>query len=525
MDFDSSIEYRFFRLNEISESKAKESRLAMANVLSSLVDPESHSPIRIIYLLAGKEDGISLYLGVAGQFSADHYENLEAAFIGNFPGAKTNTISANDPLFSQMFTQSKHLGLITGVPSFNEEDQDAEDDFQGVERLINTLSSDKDWQIVIVAEPSCESEIRHSLDEIYSLSTQLSALTKYSEQKSQNWGSNQSKTKGTSETQTDSTTQTKGTNRGSNKSVTKGTNTSRGSSEGDGYDSTNSSNGTSNSKTEGTNEGENESLAKGISNAKGVNQSVTAGQNSGESLTYTREHIDKDREQTLQHLNETQIDRFRQGLSKGMFCTAVYISASKKNTYHRLARGILSVYQGSQSVVVPLNVQNLQWQEGDRLNQLLQIHRYQAENYLQNNHPILFNIPHQDKRIIKGATWLTAKELSLLVGLPNREVSGLKLRKSVSFAVNTEQSQSDSINLGNIVQDGRTLKNKHILIPRNALDKHIFVTGVTGAGKTTTCMNLLLESGYPFVVIEPAKTEYRALHGQGKEISILLTWS
>jgi hypothetical protein len=48
-------------------------------------------------------------------------------------------------------------------------------------------------------------------------------------------------------------------------------------------------------------------------------------------------------------------------------------------------------------------------------------------------------------------------------------------------------------------------------LSRQDLNKHVFVTGVTGAGKTTTCLNLLLESNMPFLVIEPAKTEYREL--------------
>ena len=49
-------------------------------------------------------------------------------------------------------------------------------------------------------------------------------------------------------------------------------------------------------------------------------------------------------------------------------------------------------------------------------------------------------------------------------------------------------------------------------LQKNDLNKHLFITGVTGAGKTTTCLRLLLESGLPFLVIEPAKTEYRALY-------------
>jgi shikimate kinase len=50
------------------------------------------------------------------------------------------------------------------------------------------------------------------------------------------------------------------------------------------------------------------------------------------------------------------------------------------------------------------------------------------------------------------------------------------------------------------------------------LTKHVFVTGVTGSGKTTTCMKLLIESKLPFMVIEPAKTEYRALHSLDSNI-------
>lgn len=47
-----------------------------------------------------------------------------------------------------------------------------------------------------------------------------------------------------------------------------------------------------------------------------------------------------------------------------------------------------------------------------------------------------------------------------------------------------------------------------------ALAKHMFIAGVPGSGKTTAVFNLLLQlhrQGIPFLVIEPAKTEYRTL--------------
>ena len=51
-------------------------------------------------------------------------------------------------------------------------------------------------------------------------------------------------------------------------------------------------------------------------------------------------------------------------------------------------------------------------------------------------------------------------------------------------------------------------------VPIDALTKHLFVAGLPGAGKTTSMLNLLLQAsqrGIPFVVFEPAKTEYRVL--------------
>ncbi len=46
----------------------------------------------------------------------------------------------------------------------------------------------------------------------------------------------------------------------------------------------------------------------------------------------------------------------------------------------------------------------------------------------------------------------------------------------------------------------------------DALQTHTIVCGVTGGGKTNTCFYLLgqlRKHGIPFMVIEPAKSEYR----------------
>lgn len=53
-----------------------------------------------------------------------------------------------------------------------------------------------------------------------------------------------------------------------------------------------------------------------------------------------------------------------------------------------------------------------------------------------------------------------------------------------------------------------------VRVPLDQLAKHAFVTGMTGSGKTTSCLALLRQLarlGVPFLVVEPVKSEYRSL--------------
>lgn len=513
LPLEKNLEYRFYRINEISEGKASQNRMAMANVVAGLSD--NHSAI--VYLLSGSPTGIDLYIGVASneQYTDDEAEMLRSAFAGNFFGADLYKLKngTDTVVLENLFKTTKYLGLVTGVPSFNEEESNLDGkDYQGIEILVNTLVDSK-WQMIIVAEAGSDEVIKAGLEEVYELSTRLSEQIKHSVQQSENSGWSKTETKGTSSSVTE------GTNEGKSDAqaitASRGENSSSSKSGSSWSESTGTNKGTSDSKTTTTSSGTSTSIQRG------TNDSQANGQSGGESLSITRERINKRNEQMQTHLNDTQIGRFMQGRSKGMYRAAIYICAENKAIYNRLSRSVLSVFQGSQPSYTPLSVHNLPIPNGVKLTDLLQLRQVKAQPFLKEQPEALalHSIPkseHTDH--IYAATWLTTRELSLLAGLPNVELPGLKLRKSVSFALNTLEAQSNEsvINLGNIVQNGRQLTHKHVEIPHDNLNKHVFVTGVTGAGKTTTCMKLLLETGFPFTVIEPAKTEYRALHGQAK---------
>lgn len=69
------------------------------------------------------------------------------------------------------------------------------------------------------------------------------------------------------------------------------------------------------------------------------------------------------------------------------------------------------------------------------------------------------------------------------------------------------------VQLGHVVLRGTETETNYAVNLDN-LKRHIFVAGVTGAGKTNTIFGILkqaLKADVPFLVVEPAKTEYRAM--------------
>lgn len=504
------LKYRLFRLDEISEDKPKAHRQAIANVFSSL----NTSQCACVYVLSGRPEGVALYLGVATTHaSADIHEAskiLKASFEGNFVGGRLVDCKNDAPDVIGLLARSRHFGQVMGIPSSNEDaQQNDEENFQGIERLVNSLLGET-WQLIIVAEPGTDDEIRSTLNNIFELASDLSEHIKHSVQRSENSGHQVTDTTGTSDSTARGTSEndTRGTSRGVNE--TRGTSDSaRGAA---------SEKGSNSSK--GTNVGTNESRATGtsFSATTGSSHSRAEGRTSGTSVALTSERTDKRAEGLLKHLDDTLTDRFLRGRAKGMYRTAIYLGAETHSTYERLARGVVSTFQGNRSSFTPLRVSKLPY-PGQALSDLLQVRQLEQE---QTAHALALahSIPVLPHARLSGASWLNSEELALIAGMPTRELPGLKIRKSVDFALNTGcvPNAANSVALGHIVQHGRTLTHSAVHLSADELRKHVFVTGVTGAGKTTTCLKLLLESGLPFLVIEPAKTEYRALHGQGLAI-------
>jgi len=86
---------------------------------------------------------------------------------------------------------------------------------------------------------------------------------------------------------------------------------------------------------------------------------------------------------------------------------------------------------------------------------------------------------------------------------------------SISSRAPTKPTDEPVVRFGVFGLRGEPLPNESATLPLRELRQHAFVTGVPGSGKTTTVFSLLhqlwTEHHIPFLLIEPAKTEYRAL--------------
>lgn len=108
---------------------------------------------------------------------------------------------------------------------------------------------------------------------------------------------------------------------------------------------------------------------------------------------------------------------------------------------------------------------------------------------------------------------MNSDELAALLSLPDRSVSGFSLEKGKFYGVSDPYPPADGGRVGCACDGDREIVNSSFGFSKDDLNKHTFVCGITGCGKTTSVKSLLRSVDVPFLVIECAKKEYRNISG------------
>lgn len=489
----TSDDMRFYKIEKLSYDEEYPRREALENVLNSL-DNEAYN---FVYVLSGDSIGVDLHIGVvknhrinvkAQTMQTSHYGDIiKSSFEGNFSGSLLRQLDS-DEIKDKILNRTKKYksaGIISGIPSVNECDAGEKFDFQGIDRLINSMLG-QIWRIVVVCEPVSQKEILNIKDDIYELYNRLSVYSKATIQKSTNIGD----------------------------SISFGRNVSNSSDKSRNWnESDTESNGKANSS--GTiNFGTSHQFGKGGGSSKGHSEGEnwSYNQNRGTSQAVTIEMANKHAQDLMQYIDDELLPRIKEGYGKGMFKTSLFYMADKVTTANRLKSSIMSLFQGDKSNFSPLLAQNLDLNEKICAKSLIS---YQNGYYEMKEYSLdaatLLSKPVDSKFGLGISSYLTAGEASILAGLPQKEVPGIVLDEAVDFGLNEHNiDDAESIDMGYLVQKGRKL-NIRFALKKKSMMKHTFIAGVTGSGKTTTCHKLLAAASTPFLVIEPAKTEYRTL--------------
>ena len=233
----------------------------------------------------------------------------------------------------------------------------------------------------------------------------------------------------------------------------------------------------------------------------------------GTSRTIQIEKTNKHIEEMLDRIDES-LKRIHETEDYGAYQCGAYFLSGKPETCRLAANTYRALMLGDGSSVEN-SAANL-WSDETAVENM--------KEYLRRfTHPV-FGIPYADMSSktlqfmeVSAGTVVSGMELPLHLGLPTKSVYGLPVVEHAEFGrniatVNLEKN-ADKIKIGKIYHMGQR-EDVDVQLNVQELAAHTFITGSTGAGKSNTIYQILdklSEKNIPFLVIEPAKGEYKKL--------------
>lgn len=483
----------------------------------------------VIIIIQSTSSGVDFFIGTRCEQSSTAGSILEQALKGNFAGSEieslTNTEITDTMRSAVLETHNgvpKHVSTVTLVPSLRDEEKD--NYVQGMEKLIDSMDG-RDYSVILIAEPlgaRAIEEKKRGFEELYATLSPLSETTlAYGKNASYAVANgtfssfsesiNNSVTNSNSETQSE--TETHGSSSGSSYGFSSSS-SSDGSSSGSNA-SFNSS--TSYSKSYGTSTSWSRAVTSGETktDSSGVNQTIT--NTIGENRTLTVKHVNKSVTDLMEHIDR-QLARIRECESFGLWSTSAYFVSSDVQTTVIGASTLRALLAGDDTQIDRAFINTWNSSNAASVKQVL-------SSIACGMHPVV-ELPRAnmyDEQKVKPTVLVSGKELPLFMGLPQRSVPGLVVDHMASFgrAVFNPNGKDNAqrIGLGVVMHKGVRQDSVPVDLELEEFRSHCFITGSTGSGKSNTSYHLLerfIDEGIPFLVIEPAKGEYKFAFGQLK---------
>ena len=245
---------------------------------------------------------------------------------------------------------------------------------------------------------------------------------------------------------------------------------------------------------------------KGTSHTEGTTETESTGFSQNQSKSISRNLVNKHIEAVSEHLFYHS-KRFETGKAIGCWEVGVYLMAEDRTDLQGASLQLKSILSGQESIFEPVRIHDISTLVDKDRNQTLAL--MAAPKIMVNTMNGYFDHP-LGEHFKELKTVLTTKELSYLINFPLRSVPGISVIDSTpEFSLNQQEKVKDNaIEFGKLLYGG-SLTNMSYKIPTNILSRHTLLSGINGSGKTNTVQAILNNlQDIPFLVIEPAKTEY-----------------
>lgn len=540
---ESPQELGFIKILNITYDRKKDETDINLIDFEQILSAVSSKTSKFAYIIDGDKNGVSLYIGTA----KDSVDFLNDTFNGIYSGSQTQICE------NFLLDDIKNTKAMLGIPSLK---RDSEKNYkQNLEKIIFPMEGKK-FRIILVADSYSNEVIRDIISSYQNLGDDVHKITKISK------SANHSLAHTEGFTFTIGSSQAKGVNLTENKSHTKGYNDKGPAAKAVGVATTvlagvmtfggalvgagiGAAMVTSAEIVAGAMAGASAGMAGGgligsgvkgmVDNVfanKTVNENDTAGISLGGSINNaTNKSVSNNSSDTItkgvsvsydeinksavyvEEMIDKFIERFQKGLSYGMWKVSLYIQADDEIVLSELEHTLKSVYSGDDT-------------------------HFEAIRFTRNLNdidfnPLNFNSLYFDKDIVLHPihqsfagfnSIVNTQELAILSALPKNDIDGVSVSRISDFGL-TQDSELDKYNcikIGNI-SNKKKLTSQKFKLSFDAINSHVFVSGATGSGKSNTIKGILKKINgqkIPFLVIEPAKSEYKNLLNDIKGLQI-----
>lgn len=517
-----------FDPKENVQDKLKTVYTALFNVKSS-----------VLLLMQSNETGIRFFLGIRDAVQPILSRGiLEKSLKGNFPGIDFSVIYGEETkkIMTDSFPteyDSKSIASVSIVPG----ERETKDGFvQGLEKFVDTMAGEE-FTALFIADPISQEVLEQKKRGYEKLYTALSTYSTYNLAYGENNSKaiNESLSKGFTDTINEGVSDTVGSNHSTSITKSKMRNSSSSFNLFSTGHSHGKSSGHASASSDGTSDSHTETKGKSKANTENTTKGTTDTTGSSVTLTTTQQN------KTIQEIQkkiDQQLMRIKASESYGLFDLACYFSSSKKQTTLTAANTFKALVAGEQTSVENSFVNF--WDDSrelwDRITSRVCDYLRYGQHILAEYQGILIDKDGEEvlaEQTVTPANMVSGMELPLVMGFPMKSVNGVSIVTSAEFGRNvrfrTKEDEKKTMryaNMGAVYHMGTVWPQNRVKIDIDSLTGHCFITGTTGSGKSNTTYKLLeelLDKGIKFLVVEPAKGEYKSQFGNVPGINIFTT--